>query len=104
MGVSISPLRPNVPFTGGGAGRAKGLGGPLAPALRRALALGEGGGKTTPVWPPSRTGVICAPVCACGEEPAVRSSPESSEGICTFSRGLRGSACMLFVLLGGTGP
>lgn len=32
----------------GGWGRAKGLGGPCAPALRIALALGDGGGKTTP--------------------------------------------------------
>ena len=39
---------------GGGAGRAKGLGGPWAPALRRAEAEaeGEGGGRTTPVFPP----------------------------------------------------
>jgi hypothetical protein len=32
----------------GGGGRAKGFGGPEAPALRRALADGEGGGNTTP--------------------------------------------------------
>jgi hypothetical protein len=32
----------------GGGGRAKGLGGPDAPALNRALAEGDGGGKTTP--------------------------------------------------------
>jgi hypothetical protein len=32
----------------GGAGRAKGLGGPVAPALSNELALGEGGGRTTP--------------------------------------------------------
>ena len=31
----------------GGAGRAKGLGGPWAPALSKAPALGEGGGRTT---------------------------------------------------------
>lgn len=39
----------------GGAGRAKGLGGPCAPALKSAPALGEGGGRTTPCeggwWP-----------------------------------------------------
>ena len=33
----------------GGCGRANGFGGPDAPALRIALALGDGGGKTTPV-------------------------------------------------------
>lgn len=32
----------------GGAGRAKGFGGPWAPALNRAPAEGEGGGSTTP--------------------------------------------------------
>lgn len=32
----------------GGFGRANGFGGPCAPALSRALALGEGGGSTTP--------------------------------------------------------
>ncbi len=32
----------------GGGGRAKGFGGPCAPALRMALALGDGGGNTTP--------------------------------------------------------
>ncbi|KAI6875740.1 hypothetical protein KC323_g251 [Hortaea werneckii] len=37
----------------GGAGLANGLGGPCAPADRRAPAEGEGGGKTTP----------CCPVC-----------------------------------------
>ena len=39
----------------GGAGRAKGFGGPCAPALRRAPAEGDGGGRTTPwegaAWP-----------------------------------------------------
>ena len=33
----------------GGCGRANGFGGPEAPALRIALALGDGGGRTTPV-------------------------------------------------------
>lgn len=33
----------------GGCGRANGLGGPDAPALKIALALGDGGGRTTPV-------------------------------------------------------
>lgn len=32
-----------------GIGRAKGFGGPLAPAERRAEAEGEGGGSTTPL-------------------------------------------------------
>lgn len=34
----------------GGAGRAKGFGGPCAPALSKAPADGLGGGRTTP-WP-----------------------------------------------------
>lgn len=48
MGVSISPRLPYEPLFVGGAGRAKGFGGPVAPALMIELALGEGGGKTTP--------------------------------------------------------
>jgi hypothetical protein len=47
MGVSISLRLPYAPLAGGG-GRAKGFGGPEAPALIRELALGEGGGRTTP--------------------------------------------------------
>lgn len=102
MGVSRSFLPPYWPFTCGGGGRANGLGGPAAPALSNDPALGEGGGNTTPVCP-SRIGVIVAAAVACGDDPAVFSSPESSLGICTFSRGRRGSACILFVLLGGIG-
>jgi hypothetical protein len=49
MGVSISFRFPYEPLTGGGAGRANGFGGPEAPALNRALALGDGGGSTTPL-------------------------------------------------------
>lgn len=48
IGVSaLSFLLPNELLTGG-AGRANGFGGPEAPALSRALALGDGGGRTTP--------------------------------------------------------
>ncbi len=46
MGVSISFLFPLNPLTLGGGGRAKGFGGPDAPADRSALADGDGGGST----------------------------------------------------------
>lgn len=69
-------------------GRAKGLGGPCAPALSRALALGEGGGRTTPEeWEASVLGFAGvspgASPLARGEEPAVALPPSSdcSEGI-----------------------
>lgn len=42
----LLPLKPFGPF--GGGGRAKGFGGPLAPADNNALADGEGGGRTAP--------------------------------------------------------
>jgi len=102
MGVSRSFLSYR-PFTGGGAGRANGFGGPVAPALSKAPALGDGGGRTTPACP-SRIGVICAAAVAWGDvSPVALSSPESSFGICTFSLGRLGSACTLFVRLGGIG-
>lgn len=76
----------------GGAGRAKGLGGPCAPAERSAPALGDGGGSTTPC-----PGVCCLspPLPAVSREAlasvradAVPPSPsDCSLGICTFSRG-----------------
>lgn len=85
----------------GGAGLANGFGGPVAPALNSALALGDGGGSTIPPSPGPREGVMVAFV-AFGEEPAVASSPsECSLGIWTFSLGRFGSFCMLFVRLGG---
>ena len=98
----------------GGLGRANGLGGPCAPALRSALALGEGGGSTTPdEWLPS---VPPAPLvdgpppavllAAWGEEVASPLPPsDTSSGICTFSCGrLPPGApphCALFVRCGG---
>lgn len=45
MGVSISLRLPYAPLLAGGGGRAKGFGGPVAPALMRELADGEGGGN-----------------------------------------------------------
>lgn len=82
----------------GGAGRAKGFGGPWAPAERRAPAEGEGGGRTTPVW------VGCCLLVALlvsldagslgwevllssGAEAVPPSSPDCSLGIWTFRRG-----------------
>lgn len=99
IGVSRSLLLPpKVPLVAGGAGRANGFGGPVAPALNNALAaLGEGGGNTAP----ARIGVTALPVVvACGDDPAVCfSSSECSLGICTFSRGR--PVWRLFVRLGG---
>lgn len=74
----------------GGAGRANGLGGPWAPALRRVFVDGEGGGRTTCDGGPC----CCVPVavCACevlaaSESAVPASSPDASLGIWTFSRG-----------------
>lgn len=86
----------------GGGGRAKGFGGPWAPALRRALAEGEGGGRTTPEWPVSelpRAGVAAVfPVDSRGEDSAVAlpASSEFSLGIWTFRRGLLAPTWRLF--------
>lgn len=76
----------------GGGGRANGFGGPCAPALRRAVAEGDGGGRTTPVCPPSglqRAGVAAVfPVDSRGEDSAVAlPASEFSLGIWTFRRG-----------------
>jgi hypothetical protein len=79
----------------GGWGRAKGLGGPEAPAERRADADGEGGGRTTPEeWEPSvplrwEGWLPVASVDSCGEESAVALPPsEGSSGIWTLRTGL----------------
>lgn len=92
----------------GGAGRAKGLGGPCAPALSKAFADGDGGGNTTPCDGP-----------ACCEEPLIPlglevlgaselavppSSPECSLGICTLRRGRLASDELVFVLAGTGTP
>lgn len=108
-GVSILLLfLSDCEFWLGGWGRAKGFGGPDAPALSKALALGEGGGKTTPEEcepsvPALRVG--CVPVASVdsgGEEPAVPfPSSEGSSGICNASRGRLAFNCALFVREGG---
>lgn len=91
----------------GGCGRAKGLGGPCAPALRIALALGDGGGKTTPEeWLASvlaLAGVSAAvPPDPRGEDSAVALPPsDCSLGIWTLSLGLFAPICALFVRDGG---
>ncbi len=56
----------------GGGGRAKGFGGPEAPALRRAEADGEGGGRTTEEeWERARLdGVLIEAVAAPTPAPA----------------------------------
>lgn len=78
----------------GGCGLAKGFGGPWAPALRMALALGEGGGRTTPEeWDASVLALggvsEAVPPDSRGEESAVAEPPsDCSLGIWTFRRGL----------------
>ena len=105
MGVSMSRLLLlyELLLVGGG-GLAKGLGGPVAPALRREFALGDGGGSTTPDECDAsvlRAGV--APdIESLGEESAVALPPsECSLGICTRSFGLFLSIWRLFVRVGG---
>jgi hypothetical protein len=88
-------------FDGGG-GRAKGLGGPVAPALINEFALGEGGGKTTPdeceASVPVRAGVAPVVPESLGDESAVAlPASECSLGICTRSLGFFGSVCRLLV-------
>ena len=92
-------------LTGGG-GRAKGFGGPDAPALKRALALGDGGGSSTPEECEASVLVLAGvtPVVpdSLGDESAVALPvSECSLGICTFNRGRFASVCMLFVRDGG---
>jgi hypothetical protein len=86
IGVSISLLFPKLPLVAGGGGLAKGFGGPVAPALIIAPALGDGGGRTGP-WPGSRIGVSMFAGSRSMEVSAVFSSSEVSKGICTFSLG-----------------
>ena len=71
----------------GGGGRAKGFGGPPAPADKTALALGEGGGRT--MWS-FRAGLAEAFALrsVVGELPTADSSlSEASDGICRLSFG-----------------
>lgn len=89
----------------GGGGRANGLGGPVAPALSSELALGEGGGKTTPEECDAsvlRPGVAPVVPESLGDESAVALPPsECSLGICTRSLGLLSPIRRLFVRDGG---
>lgn len=90
----------------GGAGRAKGLGGPWAPALRRVLVEGEGGGRTTCEGGPCCCGrppvAVCAwEVLAASESAVPASSPEASLGICTFRRGRFASDWVVLARAGG---
>lgn len=76
-----------------GAGRAKGLGGPVAPAESKVVVFdGDGGGRTIPDECESPWRVVCevASVDCC--PPDVDSAvllpvSEGSSGICTLSRG-----------------
>lgn len=80
-----------LPVLVGGGGLAKGFGGPCAPALSRALALGDGGGRTTPdewlasVLPLAGVPPVVSPDSR-GEDSAVALPPsDGSLGICTFN-------------------
>lgn len=79
-----------------GTGRAKGLGGPVAPADNKAEAEGDGGGRTTGTSVPVRRSAGTASAAVRGDV-AVSASPVSaallpvsdcSSGIVTFNRGL----------------
>lgn len=100
----LSRLPYELLFEGGG-GRAKGLGGPVAPALSSELALGEGGGSTTPEECEAsvlRPGVAPVVPESFGEESAVAlPASECSLGICTLNRGLLSPIRRLFVRDGG---
>ena len=75
----------------GTAGRANGFGGPCAPALNKALADGEGGGRTTAEWPGSElpfAGVATVFPESLGEE-LVTLVSDCSLGICKLSCGRR---------------
>jgi hypothetical protein len=88
----------------GGGGRAKGFGGPVAPALIIEFALGEGGGRTTPDECEASVRAGVAPVVpeSFGDESAVAlPASDCSLGICTLSRGFLGSVCRLLVREGG---
>jgi hypothetical protein len=78
-----------------GGGRAKGFGGPVAPAESRVEADGDGGGRTTPDecesvgrlegWDVMSVAVAVVPR---GEaDSLVALPPSDSSGICTFNRG-----------------
>ena len=109
-GVSIMLLLLLFEFCDTGCGRAKGFGGPEAPALRSADADGEGGGRTTPeeLW-----SCPCPFLRAAFEErgdeleSAVLLPPSEGEsGICTFNVGLLPPPpnCAEFVRDGGVNP
>ena len=71
-----------------GFGRAKGLGGPVAPAERSVVAEGDGGGKTwrgLAVWV-----AVSAPFRGEASPVALPPFSELSSGICTLRRGLGG--------------
>lgn len=93
----------------GGGGRANGLGGPVAPALSSELALGEGGGSTTPEECEAsvlRPGVAPIVPESLGDESAVALPvSDCSLGICTRSLGLLSPTRRLFAQDGGAiGP
>jgi hypothetical protein len=88
-------------FDGGG-GRAKGFGGPVAPALIKEFALGDGGGRTTPdeceASVLARAGVAPVVPESLGDESAVAlPASDCSLGIWTRSLGFFASICRLFV-------
>ena len=92
MGVSMLSRLPYELLFDGGGGRAKGLGGPVAPALSSELALGDGGGRTTPEECDAsvlRPGVAPVVPESLGDESAVAlPASDCSLGICTLNLGL----------------
>ena len=101
-GVSIRS-RGNGGLELGGAGRANGFGGPVAPAERTELfAEGDGGGSTTPLCV---GGSVCAVAdrVSLSDESSVGSPPsDCSLGICTLRRGrFAVSDCIVFDRVGG---
>lgn len=101
----MSLLLPYELLFDGGGGRANGFGGPVAPALSNELALGEGGGRTTPEECDAsvlRPGVAPVVPESLGDESAVAlPASECSLGIWTLNLGLLSPIRRLFVRDGG---
>ena len=81
------------------------MGGPDAPALRIALALGDGGGSTTPVPEEWLFSVLVlagvGPDCWGDDSPAALSPSDCSSGIWTLSLGLFAFDCEVLEREGG---
>jgi hypothetical protein len=111
-GVSIMLLLLLLEFCETGCGRAKGFGGPEAPALRSADAEGDGGGSTTLddcscPWPFLRCAALAEERGEELESAVLLPPSDGSSGICTFKTGLFPPPplnCAEFVRDGGVNP